>query len=195
MTVMDINKAKDDEVYLNELYRKIFFDKNNNPIVRRWLVKNGVHYNALDDLVSDMVELFLITVHKYNNDKIPFEKYMWTRFYQFLMNYKNNLNLKKNDIKINLNYDNMTNNNDEERTYNFDIGYVTDYDYDLDLDIITKNLNHIQSYIFKCKLGSMSDEEIYNYISGLFDVDEFIYEMILEDVKDKVMEYIARGKL
>ena len=68
-----------------ENYKRIFYDKDDEPIVRKWLVKKGVAKKDLDEFCSDMTKRFLELDSKYVHTKIQYEKYIWTGLkFQFI---------------------------------------------------------------------------------------------------------------
>lgn len=87
VTFQSVIRAQTDPLEQEKIYWSVFYNADAQPKLRKWLVKKGVPLHHVDDLESEMRVALFVAIHKYNHDKIPFEKYVWTEFQQILINW------------------------------------------------------------------------------------------------------------
>ncbi len=192
MTLEQIQKAKNNSNELKKLYEKLFYDSGGSPKLRYWLINHGVHYNEVDDVESSMKELFMKGLMEYEDDRIDFEKWMWIKFKQQLSNFFFNKTLKKNaDLVFEHNLERDDGEDKNETFYDkikFDMGNISDVTFDIE-ENIPNCMNHLQSYIYKCKVySSYSEREIFELQNLTEDRKEFQNEV--NNVRNKIKKYI-----
>ena len=188
--IEDIITARNDRKLFKEIYKTVFYD-GSKPKVRMWLKNRGVPYKNLDDMESEMIKVFVENIFKYHHGRIDFERWIWTKFEQALLNsfYRNTYikkiaNLYLADDLIEENQNNIISG----------ISYIFD-DIEVDLNNILVCLNNVQCYIFNCKYyNNWNDSEIKIYVEKIFNISPDIYEYEYSEMKKKIYKYI-RGEL
>jgi hypothetical protein len=167
VTINEVQEAKNNIIIYKKIYKKIFYDDSGSPKLKKWLIKNGIKYNEVNDVESIMNEVFVKVFNKYNDDKISFEKYMWVKFKHALFNYFfNKKNVKKISMECSL---------ENEVVDGFDMNIEADYDLMIDINFIVNLMNNVQVAIFKLKKDELNDFEIISKIN--IDAGEYYEEL------------------
>ena len=150
ITIEEIRKAVLDSKQAEEIYKKIFYD-GNKPKLRMWLVKKGVNFNELDVVESNMNLVFMLNLNKYQHDKIPFERYIWTCFNQELLNYFQSKKLKKNN---NIGFGDLGVKSDDGDgvDYEVNLGFIeadTTFELESDMETLLHTLPQLQATIVR----------------------------------------------
>ena len=110
-------------------------------------MKKDVYYGELNDVESIMSNVFMIGILEYEYDKVPFEKYVWTKFRFELASYffsKNKL-MKNSESSL-----------DEKIEGGFDIRIDYSYDLKIDYGYIKKMLGKVQATILDLKKKNLN---------------------------------------
>lgn len=166
-----VKKARDDEYTCLKIYNQVFYDGDTNK-VKRWLYKRGVKENEIDDLLSKMNIAFFKTIYKYEYDKINFEKYIWIKFKQVLLNHFH----RKKEVKKISNILSLEDYHDEDEDLikmegkSYSIGYISESDELLrkDFDNIVSNMTDVQALICKLRFyNKWSEKEVVNHLRDI----------------------------
>lgn len=175
-----------------QMYRKVFFDKGKNK-VKGWLLNKKINPSEIDDLVGLMEKVFWENVSKYFHDKIPFEKWIWIKFNQALLNY---FYRKTKVYKFSMvqNYDDVLENSDSSN-YLYDIGNLSIHEFsqiaiDNDFEKICENLSDLESFIARVKYyNGWNNKEVYNYFRD-FGISKKEYLHSCKVIENIFLKYV-----
>lgn len=191
ITLEQVEQARNNPELITDIYNQVFND-NKKPKLRMWLVKKGVDYKELDDVESTMKLSFMKVIHKYNHDKISFEKYVWTEFNQVLLNYFQSKKVKKYTT---IGFDDMNCMDEDGSEYvskeiSMDLGHIPEPDYKYDFENIFSKLTQIQGTI--CRMIYYSEwnkDDVIEYLG----ISRDKYNREMKHIRTVFNSYLTTG--
>lgn len=166
-----IKRARSNDRLCLKVYNKVFYDGSVNK-VKRWLYKKGVREYEIDELESQMNVAFFKTLYVYDYDKIDFEKFVWIKFKQVLINHYHRKREVKKIANI-ISFEGYYDEDDELMKIDdkkISIGYISENDNLLksDFDNIVSDMTDIQALICKLRFyNKWTEKEVINHLKDI----------------------------
>jgi hypothetical protein len=172
-----VNARKGNQSDANKIFKRIFYDKS-KPKVEMWLINNGISYNMIDEVMSEMYSEFSeCLMYKYRHDKIDFEKFVWQRFKYRLVDWFRIKSAKKISMSVSI---------EGNLDIDIDIGYVGD-DFNIDFESILEGMDDGKAcFMARCiYYNQWSKREVKEYMGLSYsELNE-----IMEKLKQVMREY------